>query len=178
MSRDNPLIRNCGLACLLFNMILCCFSACKSARIHLNFTSVPSGAEVSIDGFVVGQTPLMDYELETDGRSTKDIEVTVKAEGYAEAVKKFKVRRGHPFTWEFTLTKGMPKLSSSISNLPSSKKFTLTKDMPKPFTGRDGAEMALIPAGEFLMGSNDSEAEDDEKPVHTVYVDAFYMDKH
>ena len=42
-------------------------------------------------------------------------------------------------------------------------------------TGRDGAEMALIPAGEFLMGSD---AKDDEKLVHTVYVDAFYMDKH
>ena len=36
--------------------------------------------------------------------------------------------------------------------------------------------MVLIPAGDFQMGSNDSDAEDDEKPVHTVYVDAFYMD--
>ena len=26
------------------------------------------------------------------------------------------------------------------------------------------------------MGSNDSDADDDEKPVHTVYLDAFYMD--
>ena len=122
----------------------------------MNFTSVPSGAKVSIDGFVIGQTPLMDYELETDRRSTKDIEVTVKAEGYADVIKKFKVRRGHPFTWE----------------------FTLTKDMPKPFTGRDGAEMALIPAGEFQMGSDDPEEDNDERPGHTVYVDAFYMDKY
>ena len=36
--------------------------------------------------------------------------------------------------------------------------------------------MVLIPAGEFQMGSNDSEASDYEKPVHTVYLDAFYMD--
>ena len=36
--------------------------------------------------------------------------------------------------------------------------------------------MVLIPAGEFQMGSNDGD--DDEKPVHTVYVDAFYMDKY
>lgn len=36
--------------------------------------------------------------------------------------------------------------------------------------------MALIPAGEFQMGSNDGY--DDEKPGHTVYVDAFYMDKY
>ena len=38
--------------------------------------------------------------------------------------------------------------------------------------------MVLIPAGEFEMGSNDAEASADEQPVHTVYVDAFYMDKY
>ena len=38
--------------------------------------------------------------------------------------------------------------------------------------------MVLIPAGEFQMGSNDPEAENDEQPVHTVYVDAFFMDEH
>ena len=36
--------------------------------------------------------------------------------------------------------------------------------------------MVLIPAGEFLMGSNDIDANDEEQPVRTVYVDAFYMD--
>ena len=38
--------------------------------------------------------------------------------------------------------------------------------------------MVLIPAGEFQMGSNDAEAGSDEQPVHTVYLDAFYMDKY
>ena len=38
--------------------------------------------------------------------------------------------------------------------------------------------MVLIPAGEFQMGSNDPEARESEQPVHTVYVDAFYMDQH
>ena len=71
----------------------------------LNFTSVPSGAEVEIDGFVVGKTPLNGYELETDERSTKDIEVTIKAEGYEDYVKQFRVQRGKPFPWEFELTK-------------------------------------------------------------------------
>ncbi len=36
------------------------------------------------------------------------------------------------------------------------------------------ADMALIPASEFLMGSTHGDA--DEKPVHTVYLDAFYID--
>ena len=38
------------------------------------------------------------------------------------------------------------------------------------------AEMALIPAGSFMMGSDDGD--DEEKPVHEVYVDAFYLDKY
>ena len=38
------------------------------------------------------------------------------------------------------------------------------------------ANMVSIPAGTFQMGSDDSDAQADEEPVHTVYVDAFYMD--
>ncbi|MCJ7520830.1 MAG: formylglycine-generating enzyme family protein, partial [Dehalococcoidia bacterium] len=38
--------------------------------------------------------------------------------------------------------------------------------------------MVLIPAGEFMMGSPSGEGSDDEHPQHTVYVDAFYMDKY
>lgn len=36
--------------------------------------------------------------------------------------------------------------------------------------------MRLVPAGEFAMGSENGE--DDEKPIHMVYLDAFYMDKY
>lgn len=39
---------------------------------------------------------------------------------------------------------------------------------------KDGSAMVLIPAGEFQMGSNDGDP--DERPVHTVYLDAFYID--
>ena len=38
---------------------------------------------------------------------------------------------------------------------------------------KDGSLMNLIPAGSFEMGSDDRV---DEKPVHTVELDAFYMD--
>ena len=38
------------------------------------------------------------------------------------------------------------------------------------------AGMVLIPAGSFEMGSADEEAYDAEQPVHTVNLDAFYMD--
>jgi formylglycine-generating enzyme required for sulfatase activity len=35
--------------------------------------------------------------------------------------------------------------------------------------------MVHVPAGEFTMGSD--EGDSDEQPVHTVYLDAFYIDK-
>ena len=45
-----------------------------------------------------------------------------------------------------------------------------TPPVTNPYEG-----MVLIPAGEFRMGSNDQTR---EKPIHSVYVDAFYMDKY
>ncbi|MCI0691139.1 SUMF1/EgtB/PvdO family nonheme iron enzyme [candidate division KSB1 bacterium] len=41
-------------------------------------------------------------------------------------------------------------------------------------------DMVLIPAGSFMMGSDDmgSDDYDSEKPVHQVYIDDFYMDKY
>jgi formylglycine-generating enzyme required for sulfatase activity len=43
----------------------------------------------------------------------------------------------------------------------------------------DGATLVFVPAGEFLMGSdeNDLDADEDEKPQHTVYLDAFWIDR-
>jgi formylglycine-generating enzyme required for sulfatase activity len=41
-------------------------------------------------------------------------------------------------------------------------------------------EMILIPAGEFLMGSDphkDEDAEDGEQPQHTVYLPDYYLAK-
>ena len=38
--------------------------------------------------------------------------------------------------------------------------------------------MVFIPAGDFQMGSSDEKANESEKPVHTVYIDAFYIDKY
>ncbi len=44
----------------------------------------------------------------------------------------------------------------------------------------DGVTMVYVPAGEFLMGSSgtDKDASGDEKPQHTVYLDAFWLDKY
>jgi len=37
--------------------------------------------------------------------------------------------------------------------------------------------MVFVPAGEFLLGSDDAKAEPDEKPLRKVFVPAFYIDQ-
>ena len=54
-------------------------------------------------------------------------------------------------------------------------RMVVTLPLPEETTGRDGASMVLVPAGEFVMGSD--KGDDDEKPIHRVQVDTFYIDK-
>jgi formylglycine-generating enzyme required for sulfatase activity len=63
---------------------------------------------------------------------------------------------------------------------------------PATIVGNDGAEMVLVPAGEFIMGSDKDEIDrlfqgqtdvnreffNREVPRHQVYLDAFYIDKY
>ena len=73
----------------------------------------------------------------------------------------------------------LKKAQDELKNLRSPKR---TKKLPSGLVRRDGkifsevgsAEMVLIPAGKFQMGSNNGR--DNEKPVHPVSLDAFYMD--
>ncbi|MCE9536797.1 MAG: SUMF1/EgtB/PvdO family nonheme iron enzyme, partial [Nitrospirae bacterium] len=47
--------------------------------------------------------------------------------------------------------------------------------LPVEITGKDGVPMMLVPAGEFTMGSD--KGDDDEQPIHRAFLDSFYMDK-
>ncbi|MFZ5909792.1 MAG: SUMF1/EgtB/PvdO family nonheme iron enzyme [Chloroflexota bacterium] len=49
--------------------------------------------------------------------------------------------------------------------------------MPDEIKDSKNATMVLIPAGEFTMGSDES-GNAEAKPAHTVYLDAFYIDKY
>jgi formylglycine-generating enzyme required for sulfatase activity len=47
--------------------------------------------------------------------------------------------------------------------------------LPAEFIGQDGAPMVLIPSGEFTMGSDNGDT--DEQPVHRVFLDSYYIDR-
>lgn len=55
--------------------------------------------------------------------------------------------------------------------IPDAAKHSRT---PQTITGKDGAPMVLIPAGEFMMGIEGY----DDFPPHRVALDAFYLDKY
>ncbi len=129
----------------------------------LQVTSTPSGASVYIDGAAVGNTPLRGHEVDTGTKREKRVELGIELSGYKSQVRGVTLKGGQAVPWDVQLEKQATPLQGAHTST---------------IIGKDGAEMVLIPAGDFQMGSNDSEADDDEKPVHTVYVDAFYMDKY
>ncbi len=65
----------------------------------------------------------------------------------------------------------MPLTATSTSTLTLTKTPTPPTNTPTPAP----PGMVYVPAGEFIMGSD--EGESNEQPVHTVYLDAFYIDK-
>jgi len=69
--------------------------------------------------------------------------------------------------------KSLEKPRRPANGSPASKAPALPQP-PVTITGKDGAPMVLVPAGEFMMGSD--EGDDDEQPVHRVILDHFYLD--
>ena len=67
----------------------------------------------------------------------------------------------------------------SCSSTPRSPELTATPSVlgvgSTMISDKDGMTLVYVPAGEFIMGSNNGES--NEKPVHTVEVDAFWIDK-
>lgn len=66
-------------------------------------------------------------------------------------------------------------ICAACSNSPISED---EQDKESPDLGKILKDMALIPAGDFMMGSPEGEGAYDEHPQHTVYLDAYYIDKY
>lgn len=83
---------------------------------------------------------------------------------------------------EMVLTATTADGSEKLARALISKKHTVislesiqNEEMSARLLYKDG--MVLIPGGEFLMGSESEYSYSDEKPVHKVVIDSFYLDK-
>ncbi len=65
--------------------------------------------------------------------------------------------------------------SKSLTNGGASHHLVMPIAAFPEIIGKDGAPMVLIPAGEFVMGSD--KGDEDEAPAHRVHLHAFYIDK-
>ena len=122
--------------------------------VALDVKSEPAGAIVRIDGKKVGTTPYSGW-VSANAEHT----VFIFADGYRFESQEVIVPLG-----------GKGDMSVALEELKAG-------EMGAPII-IGGAEMVVIPAGEFLMGSPEGEGDDDEHPQHKVFVDTFYMDKY
>ncbi len=94
-----------------------------------------------------------------------------------------KLRSPDTTTTQLTATETQVRSAATATATKNVLKATSTptpsktpSQIPNEFTDRFGASMRLIPAGEFTMGGNNGFT--DERPIHTVYLDSYYIDKY
>jgi len=151
----------------------------------LNITSTPEGAKVYVDGNLIGTTPLRSYQIDTGVRLEKQVNLGLELSGYKSRVKRITLKGGQQLPWDVHLEKierepiqpkpNVPETPPETDPSISEEKLLISRNTLQTIVGKDGTEMVLIPAGEFQMGYNGAAS---TKPVHTVYVDAFYIDKY
>ena len=163
----------------------------------LRIISVPEGATVYIDGIAVGKTPLQAYQIDTGIRLEKQVNVGLELSGYKSRVQQVTLQGGQQFSWDAFMEQNVEQPSLEIpeddplqfdiiddvqiENDPvlNAEVDSPSPNVPQTILGDDTAPMALIPAGEFQMGSrSDTIGNAATRPMHIVYVDAFYIDKY
>jgi formylglycine-generating enzyme required for sulfatase activity len=126
-------------------------------------TSVPDGADVSIDGESKGKTTYSGTLV--PGNHT----VAVSKNGFESSSQEVVIRPNQASSSNFNLKTSSAPQPASVG-------------MPQASGGnvKLGA-MVQVPAGEFMMGCNeqvDKDCDANEKPYHKVYLDAYYIDKY
>ncbi len=127
-------------------------------------TSTPEGAAVYLDGKYRANTPVT---LENVSAGSHTIKLTYP--GYKNYARTIQV-------------KSSSGVGTSVPSSPGVGVSTPLTYLGKNSSGYDeyrhektGIILIKIPAGTFTMGSNEY---DDEKPVHTVYLDEYYIGKY
>lgn len=70
-------------------------------------------------------------------------------------------------------TKQSPQANTQLSPVADKGLFKITTQI----SPNDSMPMVYVPSGEFLMGSLEGVGEDNEHPQHTIYLDAYWIDK-
>ncbi len=120
--------------------------------------SIPSGAEVYLEGDKKGSTPLTLERVEKGSKGVKAIK-----QGYEDWTGMVMVKAGRAVEIIAELKKRKGPVKGDIWRDP-------VTDMA----------FVWVPGGSFMMGSAAGEDDrgDDEGPVHEVYVDGFWMEKY
>ncbi|HMX76448.1 MAG TPA: bifunctional serine/threonine-protein kinase/formylglycine-generating enzyme family protein [Anaerolineales bacterium] len=79
-----------------------------------------------------------------------------------------------PFNWKAATLGGVILLAIVAAAVVLMKKKSTP--LAAEITDSKNAVMVLVPEGDFVMGSDNGD--EDERPVHTVYLDEFYIDKY
>ena len=80
-----------------------------------------------------------------------------------------------PFNWKAATLGGVILLAVVVAAAVVLMKKKSTP-LAAEITDSKNAVMVLVPEGDFVMGSDNGD--EDERPVHTVYLDEFYIDKY
>ena len=144
----------------------------------LNITSTPSGATVYIDSTEVGTTPMREYKIETGESAEKQVNIRLELEGYQSKEKQVTLARGKSEPWNAELEKIPAQTESKIAvveekpeKIPAQTESKIAVVEEKP------EKMVLIPAGPFRMGTDQIEG-NESGPIHSVDLDAFWIDTH
>jgi iron(II)-dependent oxidoreductase len=109
--------------------------------------------------------------IEVDANRKKQITIYVSKDGYKIEEKTFKLVSGK----EIDVSLQLQKIKVNLPPPPTND-TPVNVNNENRIMGKDGAPMVLIPAGEFVMGSNNGNVDYGMNKEHTVNVDAFYMD--
>lgn len=158
----------------------------------LHITTTPKGATVYIDRAIVGITPLQGYEIDTGVHLEKSVYVGLEVSGYKSHVQKISLKGGQHLAADVQLEQIIEHAAPPKSDpnplqpetiddlqLEDEERHPSSPNLPQTILGEDTAPMVLIPAGEFQMGSDyNTIGNAATRPMHVVYLDAFYIDKY
>lgn len=126
----------------------------KSSTAMLNITSTPSGASIIVDGKIIGITPIQEYKIDIGTDLTKRVKVSLALSGYQDIERFITLKNGKAETLNVAL-----------------KRTTQAPD------GVQTTKMVLIPAGDFMMGTEEIDG-GETIPVHRVFLNDYLIDEH